>query len=347
MEIGFAFNLKPSASEAEASDEPPSREDEGDDRYAEWDDAATVDAVEQALRKRGRVHRLEADPDFPHRLSRTRPDIVFNIAEGLHGVNREAHVPAICEFFDIPYTASGPLTLSLALDKRRAKEVFRARGIATPAWSVWCHDGPETPLPVDGPWIVKPISEGSSKGISVTSFCTEVVDVELRAADLVRRYSQPALIERFLPGREFTIGVIGNGRTARALPPVEIRLDALPAGVPRLYGWEAKWVWDTPGDQIEIFHCPAEVDARLGESLSRVALDAFHALGCNDWGRVDVRLDERGEPHVIEVNPLPGILPDPAQHSCLPAAARVVGLEYDDLILYCLDAALQRYGLAR
>ncbi len=347
MRIGFAFNQKP-PSDSESSEEPPSPAPAGNDRYAEWDDPETIAAVESALRSAGTVIRLEADTSFPARLLETRPDIVFNIAEGLNGPSREAHVPAICEFFGVPHTASGPLTLCLALDKRRAKEIFRAHDIPTPRWTVLhgrtsLNGGP----PGAGPWMVKPLYEGSSKGISIASLCETRAEVSQRAEAVLAEYAQPALVEEFLSGREFTVGVLGNGRAARALPIVEIQLDALPAGVPRVFGWEAKWLWDTPGSQLDIFRCPANVEPVLGRAIADTALAAYHALGCLDWARIDLRLNAAGLPHVLEANPLPGILPDLAQHSCLPEAAHAAGLAYDQLILSVLDFALERYGMAR
>ncbi len=352
MRIGFAFNQKPAEEEQEA-EEPPSRsavpDGTADDRFAEWDDAATIAAVESALARAGEVIRLEADATFPERLRAAQPDIVFNIAEGHAGPNREAHVPAICEFFGFPHTASDPLTLSLALDKCRAKEVFLARGVPTPAWVVASAQDPiEELIGRDtGPWLVKPLYEGSSKGIPESAYCTTVARVRKRVAEIEAAYAQHALIEEFLPGREFTVGILGNGRTARALPIVEIRFDALPSGALPLYGFEAKWLWDRPDKPLPLFECPAALDASMTEAIERAALAAYHALGCRDWGRVDVRLDVAGMPQVLEVNPLPGILPDPDQNSCLPKAARAAGMDYDALILAVLDAALERYGIAR
>lgn len=352
LKIGFAYNQKPADGDEAASEEPPSEEPPSSashDRYAEWDDPATIAAIEAALRRAGVVIRLEADADFPRKLHDARPDIVFNIAEGLHGPNRESHVPAICEFYDIPYTASDPLTLSLALDKNRAKEVFLARGVPTAAWTV-LSNGRQLEAGWEGgagPWIVKPLFEGSSKGIPARAFCTDPGAVTRRVAEIAAEYGQPALVEEFLPGREFTVAILGNGAGARALPLVEIRFDALPVGAAPVYGYEAKWLWDTPERPLKIFECPANVDAKLGDAIAATALAAYHALGCRDWARVDVRLDAAGLPHVLEVNPLPGILPDPAQNSCMPKAARAAGIEYDDLILRVLDIALARYGMMR
>lgn len=351
LRIGFAFNQKPEGDvEVASSDEPPSSASDEPpssrlhDRFAEWDAPATIDAVAHALSRAGTVIRLEADEDFPARLRTARPDIVFNIAEGLNGPNREAHVPAICEFFGVPHTASDPLTLALAHHKARAKEAFAARGVATPAWCVAHPDRPFG-LPAADAWIVKPVHEGSSMGIAESSLCHDAGAVGARVHAIAAQYAQPALIEAFLPGREFTVAILGNGAEAHALPIVEIALSALPAGAAPIYGYEAKWLWDVPEQPLPIFECPAQLDGALTHAIEDVALRAYHALGCRDWARIDVRLDADGAPHVLEINPLPGILPDPRQNSCFPKAARAAGMDYDTLILSVLDIALRRTGL--
>ena len=343
LSIVLAYNQKPIVSE----DEPPGTGSRSD-RYAEWDEPETIDAVAAALAHAGRVIRIEADAHFPARLLETRPDIVFNIAEGLNGPNREAHVPAICEFLDVPYSGSDPLALCLGLDKRRAKEMFRARGVRTPDFVVLDRTtgfAPPDHFPL--PAIVKPLFEGSSMGIAEASYCETRAAVEERAAHVVECYGQAALVERFLPGREFTVAILGNGSGARALPIVEIAFDALPAGTVPIYGYEAKWLWDTAEQPLEIFDCPAELSPDLARDLEEQALGAFHALGCRDWARVDLRLDDDGAANVIEINPLPGILPDPRQNSCYPKAARAAGMSYDEMLLAVLDAALARHGLRR
>jgi len=363
LRIGFAYNEKPAEEAEPPSGAPPPGPP---DLYAEWDDPATIAAVEAALRRAGVVVRLPADADFPQRLRDARPDIVFNLAEGLRGPNREAHVPAICEYYAIPYTGSDVGTLCLALDKRRAKEVFRARRIPTAPFAVcgvdgaavaaWGGGGEARAAGAGGvraavrrvglPALVKPLHEGSSKGIPERALCRTPEEVERRVAEVVESYGQPALVERFLPGREFTCAVLGTGRAARALPLVEVRFAALPAGAAPIYGYEAKWVWDTTADPLDIFACPAEVEPPLAAAVERTALTVYRALGCRDWGRVDLRLDARGVPHVLEVNPLPGVLPDPRQNSCFPKAARAAGLEYEALILRVLELALERYGMS-
>jgi D-alanine-D-alanine ligase len=404
--IGFAYNQKPessapmSADDAEAlrpEEEPPStRRDNGSrttaspaisgaavasplvsgasatdadpgDEFAEWDSAETIDAVARALAACGEVIRLEATEDFPERLRAARPDIVFNIAEGLRGMNREAHVPAICEFFGIPYSASDPFTLSLCLDKARTKEVLAHHGVPTAAFAL-VRDGAElesllgelgedapaasrarrsllAPRPAL-PLFVKPVHEGSSKGITERNFCRTTGELEAQVAFLLARYAQPVLVEEYLPGAEFTCAVLGNGADAGVLPIVGMNFTSLPEGAIPIYGFEAKWVWDRPERPLDIFECPARIADGLRREIERVVLRAYRVLGCRDWSRIDVRLDAAGRPNVVEVNPLPGILPDPEDNSCFPKAARAAGLSYDELIQTCLRLAAARQGVA-
>jgi D-alanine-D-alanine ligase len=334
------------------------------DEYAEWDSEETIAAVERALSAHGAVIRLEANEDFPERLRRERPDIVFNIAEGWRGVNREAHVPAICEFFGIPYSGSDPFSLSLCLDKARTKEWLSYHGVRTApfvllrdvaeleaflggqrSWS-----GGKSPSSVLGPrsagLFAKPVHEGSSKGITERNFCRTSEELEAQVTFLLRRYEQPVLVEEYLPGAEFTCAILGNREDARVLPIVGINFAALPAGAVPVYGFEAKWLWDTPENPLEMFECPARIDEALASEIEGVALRAYHVLGCRDWSRIDVRLDAAGRPNVVEVNPLPGILPNPEDNSCFPKAARVAGMSYEELIQSCLRAAAERENVA-
>jgi D-alanine-D-alanine ligase len=327
--IGFAYNQKPESSvvpanatsmESRSDEEPPSKTDV----YAEWDSAETIDAVASALSAYGEVVRLEATEEFPERLRAERPDIVFNIAEGLRGSNREGHVPAICEFFDVPFSGSDPFTLSLCLHKARTKEVLTARGI------------PNAPFT---------LIESESSLVALLDRNDQLPLFESQARFLLETYNQPVIAEDFLTGAEFTCGVLGNGDGARVLPIVAINFDSLPEGAVPIYGFEAKWIWDTPSDPLDIFECPARIDPELQSAIEDVVLRAYHVLGCRDWSRIDVRLDSAGVPNIVEVNPLPGILPNPEDNSCLPKAARAAGLSYDQLIQSALIHAAQRYSL--
>ena len=344
--IGLAFNRKPDDGHAPAG-VPSENRGSGNpaDLYAEWDDEVTIAAIEAALAEAGEVTRLEATEDFPLRLREAKPDIVFNVAEGLWGPNREAHVPSLCEFWGVPYTGSDPLTLALCLDKGRAKEILAYHGIPTAEFTV--APGGEQ---LDGipplPLVVKPVHEGSSKGITQASLCRTRAEVD-RAVGLVwRRYRQPALVERWLPGREFTCAILGNGPDARVLPVVEVDFDALPRGAARLYSFEAKWLWDTPERPLAIFQCPAPLSRGLARQIEQTVLAAYRVLRCRDWARIDVRCDARGVPHILEVNPLPGVLPDPAMNSCFPKAARAAGLDYGSMIRAVLRAGAARHGIA-
>ena len=360
VRIGFAFNLKPSTPSAEApassspaAPAPPAapakfsarslRTDlPQPDLYAEWDEPETIDAVEKALSGLGKVIRLEADADFPRKVMAARPDFVFNIAEGLYGVNREAHVPSICEFLGIPYHASDPLTLSLSLHKGRTKEVLAYHGVPTAPFIVANSRADARNVTLPFPLFAKPALEGSSKGITTRSLCANRAKLVSVVGDLLDVYEEPVLIETYLPGQEFTVAIIGNGREARCLPIVGMKFDELPFNAPPIYGYEAKWLWDTPDRPLELFECPARVDKELARDIRSVALSTYRILGCRDWARVDVRCDAAGRPMVVEVNPLPGILPNPADNSCFPKAARAAGMSYDTLIQSVADIAWRR-----
>jgi D-alanine-D-alanine ligase len=355
MNVGLAYNLKKECSSND--EEPPGT---FRDSEAEWDDQTTIDAVREALAQRHNVIPIEANGDAFNKLTnyKSQLDIVFNMAEGLHGVSREAQIPAMLEYLGIPYTASDSMTLSICLDKSRTKEILSYYKVATPRFatvsSVNGSNGSRRLNGLNGlnglsrlkfPLIVKPLHEGSSKGI----FNDSVVDDKDALHDLVERvlvrYREPALVEEFLEGREFTVAILGNGDEARVLPIVEIKFDDLPQGANPVYSYEAKWVWDRPQRPLRIFQCPADINEDLKKEIEEICLKAYKVLRCRDWCRIDVRLDREDIPHVLELNPLPGILPNPEDNSCFPKAARAVGINYDQLVNQVLDIACKRYGI--
>jgi len=348
MHIALSFNLKGDAvgsveDPAEPPSEPPGSP--ADDLYAEWDDIHTINAVAAALAKRHRVSMVEANLDAFETYRRLRPDLVFNIAEGLHGISREAQVPAMLDLLCIPYTGSDPLTLGLCLDKRRTKEILTHYGIATPRFTV-VESLSDVPVRLRYPQMVKPTLEGSSKGVTDKALVQNRQELLRQVAWVLENYQQPALIEEFLPGREFTVALIGNGPALQVLPIVEINFDTLPLGVNPIYSYEAKWLWDQEEDPLQIFSCPAELEPFLRRQIEELCKAAYRTLGCRDWCRIDVRLDANNHPHVIELNPLPGILPRVEQNSCFPKAARAAGLAYDEMILAVVDAASARLNLS-
>jgi D-alanine-D-alanine ligase len=321
------------------------------DAQAEWDTPETIAAIQSALEKRHDVVLIDAAGDAWNLLRETRPDIVFNIAEGSAGPCREGYIPSMLEHFGIPYSASDPLTLNICLDKSRTKEILAYHGLPTARFCVISDPDRPCESPADGvaglryPLVVKPLHEGSSKGIYNDSLVRTHGELVQRVAWLQESYGEPALVEEFLPGREFTVAILGNGAGARALPVVEILFDALPGDVNPIYSFEAKWVWDQSSDPLRIFDCPARLDARLQAEIEKLCLDAYRVLRCRDWCRIDVRLDAGGRPHILELNPLPGVLPKPEDNSCFPKAARAAGMGYDQLINEVLDIACARCGV--
>jgi len=201
--------------------------------------------------------------------------------------------------------------------------------------------GADLPLPM----MVKPLHEGSSKGIFDSSLARDRKELAAAVEKVLFEYRQPALVEEFLPGREFTVGILGNPPDLNVLPAVEIRFDSLPTGVNHIYSYEAKWIWDTIDNPLEIYECPARLEPSLRDEIASICSKAYRILRCRDWSRIDVRLDAAGRPHIIEVNPLPGILPNPKDNSCLPKAARAAGISYNALIQSALGYAAVRHGL--
>lgn len=312
------------------------------DYYAEWDEPGTIAAIYAALASDNDVTLVEANELVFEKLIKSDPDTVFNIAEGLHSSSRESLVPALCDMLQIPYTGSGPFTLAACLDKSRAKQILSYFGIPTPGFRILSNLNGDVEA-LEPPVILKPLWEGSSKGIRNDSVVWTSEDIRKKARHLASTYAQPIIAEKFILGREFTVALIGNGKRLRVLPIVEVKFDTLPVGANPIYSYEAKWIWDKEENPLDIFSCPADITEEERSSIEEVCVRAFNALGCRDWCRIDVRMDEDGVPNIIELNPLPGILPNPDSNSCFPKAARAAGMNYDNLILTVLDEAKIRF----
>lgn len=311
-----------------------------EDSAAEFESEETVDRIAAALASLGhQVIHFPFRSDLVVRLQSERPDIVFNIAEGWNGRNRESLVPAILEFLGLPYTGSDPLTLGVALDKALCKAVVSAAGVpVVPSWVVR-SSAELASTPVEFPAFVKPNCEGSSKGIRFSSRVTTPQQLQERVSWIVQTYGQPALVEPFLAGREFTIGLLGN-EEPETLPIMEVLpgaslAAALSDGEAFVYSFEAK------SRNLETFRCPAPVPDETAALLRHIAISAFKALGCRDVGRVDIRMDAAGQPYFLEINPLPGL----SRESLLPLQAAAAGLSFESLVERILQSALQRYGL--
>lgn len=360
MFVALVYNAKPSARAAitekggkylpDGEEEPPLLVGSGldDDQYAEWDDEETILAVADALATRHQVVLVEATSRLAERIRKIRPELVFNIAEGASGVSREAQVPAILEMLSVPYSGSDPLTLALCLDKAWTKMILASHKVPTAPFAVVdSMDSLDAALDVPFPAMVKPLYEGSSKGIKDDQLVLDRETLADRVMRVISTYRQPAMVEGFLPGREFTVAVLGNGADFKVLPPVEIRFDAFPKQANPIYSWEAKWVWDRPEAPLDVFQCPAILSDPDLVAIETVCRNAARALRLRDWSRIDIRMDAEGIPNIIEINPLPGILPDPRNNSCFPKAARTAGMNYDEMICAVADAAAMRWGLTR
>jgi D-alanine-D-alanine ligase len=305
----------------------------GEEETAEFDSQVTVDALIEALgalgytpEPIGGVRRL-----CERLVSGERWDCVFNFCEGLKGAAREAQVPALLEAYDIPYVFSDPLTLSLALDKAMAKRVVRDCGVPTVPFAIVTEPENVANIELPFPLFLKPIAEGSGKGIGAQSKVDNRQMLLDTATDLLRRFQQPVLVEAFLPGREFTVGITGTGSAAEVLGIMEVIItgNAEPHG----YGYDNKANFAGRMD----YHLADDAEAR---EAGRVALAAWRALNCRDGGRIDIRSDAEGRPHFIEVNPLAGLHP---VVSDLIYICRFKGITYLDLIGRIMAAFHARY----
>lgn len=337
LTVGLVYNLK----QDKAINE---------DTYLEWDEPSTVSAIKEALSENCNVVTIEADGSLWNNLTINKDniDILFNIAEGDSGPWREAVVPIMAEELGIPYTGSDPSTMVLCLDKRRTKEILAFHNIKFPLFKVF-NDVPEISnsdiFPLEFPLIVKPLWEGSSKGIKNSSLVIGPKECQNEIARIIQTYKQPALVEEFIPGREFTVGVLGNGGDLLVLPIVELNFSSLPPNTSPIYSYEAKWVWDVPDKPLNMFYCPAKLDTRIENNIKEIAISSYKALGCRDWCRIDIRLDKEEKPYILELNPIPGIIPDPRNNSCLPKSAYTLGWDYKKLINTVLDVACKRCGI--
>ncbi len=353
LNVALTFNVKPESETTFPAVVPPNQKNPisntqpSTDTYAEWDTWETINALKDSLEQFHNVTLVEANEDAFNRFRELQPDIVFNIAEGAYGVSREAQIPAMLDMLQIPYTGSDALTLGICLDKARTKEILSYYGIPNAKFKVADNIEDIKNLSFDFPLMVKPVCEGSSKGIYSSSFVRNEDELYSEVNRITNEYNQSALIEEFLPGREFTIAILGNGSDTRILPIIEIVYDRYPEGIVPLYSYEAKWILDTKESEFDVFDCPANIDPVLEEKIKKIALDTYNVLRCKDWSRVDVRLDKNGEPSVIEINPLPGIIPDPTENSSFPKAARAAGMTYEDMINSVLYAAAQRYSIVK
>ena len=322
MKIGITYDLR----------EDYLIEGYSEEETAEFDRAETIEAIDQTLKELDyRTDRIGHLKSLTRRLSAgDRWDLVFNIAEGLRGFGREAQIPALLDAYDIPYTFSDPLVLALTLHKGMTKHVIRDMGIPTPDFAIIEKEDQITGICLSYPLFAKPVAEGTGKGITAASKINTEKELVEVCRMLLTVFKQPVLVESFLPGREFTVGIIGTGKDAIATDTMEVCLKA--QAEPDVYSY------------INKENCEELVEYRLvydeeAQQVRETALSAWRGLGCRDAGRMDLRSDRSGRPNFMEVNPLAGLHP---QHSDLPIIFSLMGKTFHQLIDMIMHSALKR-----
>lgn len=350
LNIAVLANLKRNA---------PKYEGMPEDRWDDLDSEITVDSICRALEAGGHTAKfLEGNLSLIQELPKFKPDLCFNICEGHYGDSREAHVPALLEMLRVPYTGSGLLTLALTLDKPMTKRVLAFHDLPTPEFQVF--ERVDEPLDPDMrfPMFVKPSREGTGMGVSGQSIVQNEAELRGQLAEQLARYQQPILVERFIRGREVTVGVLGNLAAPvarrvpedeaaervvgglRFLPPLEVDFQQYPESEGGVYTNRMKTEW---ADDFR-YLCPAPLDAPLVQQLNLLTAQVFRVTGCRDVARVDFRLDadDGDRPYILEVNPLPGLYPG-LSDLILEGAAE--GTSYDALINAIVDAARCRLAI--
>jgi D-alanine-D-alanine ligase len=325
--VGLTYDLK-SDYEFKAGDPP--------DANAEFDHPLTIGVIARAIEKAGfKVKKIGNVASVLEKINRLGVDIVFNISEGVSGRNRESQVPVILEMAGIPFVGSDALTLGLTLDKIMAKKIFMAERIPTPKFFEIknldsLHDTDHLKFPL----IVKPRFEGSSKGLSEESRVENKDGLKKQAEFIINTYKQPALVEEFISGSEFTVAIIGN-ENPTVFPIVQIKIDGRLTLNDKFYTFAR-----ITSDRLE-YICPAKIPHELAKKIADIAHKAYNAVECRDFGRVDFRVDKDGNPFVLEINPLPSL----STEDVFSVVAKATGSTFDAMIVQILSSALKRHGL--
>jgi D-alanine-D-alanine ligase and related ATP-grasp enzymes len=329
--IGLTYDLK--SDWTSSSDDPI-------DAAAELDGAKTVDSLKTAFEEAGHRVVLIGGANNLIKLAgsgQLNVDLVFNISEGFHGRNRESQVPAILDLYRIPFAGADALTLGVTLDKVVAKKCFIADGVPTARYFKAMFDDDLEALNTIGfPLFVKTLHEGTSKGITQQSRVEDLEQLRRQVTRINNDYNQPALVEEFIKGTEFTVAVIGNDKP-QAMPVVQYAIGGKTTLGNEFYSYRHV------SEKLVEHICPAGIDDALAQKLQALAVRAYKSVDCRDFGRVDFRVDEKGDPYVLEINPLPNLSPD----DVFVLFGKVVGMSYNQIINKILDEALNRLGLAQ
>jgi D-alanine-D-alanine ligase len=333
MNVGLTFDLRKHYLERGFTEE----------ETAEFDSEATIGFLEDTIRSLGhRVTRIGNVYELTRLLSAgQRWDLVFNVAEGLYGRSREAQVPAILEAFNILYTFSDPLTLALSLDKAAAKSVIRDAVIPTPDFFLIKRQSDIELLPerLQYPLFIKPIAEGTGKGISPDSIIRNFNELKKNAPAMLASHKQPVIVETYLPGKEYTVGILGTGPRARAVGVLEVEL--LAGAEPLVYSYMNKELCE---ERVLYRLVTGSENEQIVRECVDIALRSYLELGCRDAGRVDLKAGADGKIYFLEINPLAGLHPT---HSDLPICCTQAGISYESLISSIIESAMERKASQR
>lgn len=306
-------------------------------RHQDHQKTATLESIKQALERKYDVTVFEANVNLASKLLEDKPDLVFNLSSGIVGECRQSQVPAILEMLRIPYTGSGIMAHCLALHKGMAKRIFLQNGVPTPRFQIFTSIDEQLDESLNFPLIVKPSCEGSGMGIYRDSLVYGREQLYSVVRDRLEKYKQAILVEEFIEGREFTVGVLGNDPDIKVLPILEINFDRVPDEYGKFYTFETK----TKMGHLTNYYCPAPISDELKEKIEKAVVSAYRSLDCRDISRVDIRVKGE-EPYVLEINTLPGLKKG---YSDLPKMAEVAGMTYEQLIDFIVESAVKRYGI--
>ena len=325
--VGLTFDLKT---------DYKFKKDDPLDANAEFDHPDTIDVIAKAIASNGfKVKKIGNAANLLEKIDNLGVDIVFNISEGLSGRNRESQVPILLEMAGVPFVGADALTLGLTLDKVMAKKIFIADGIPTPKF----FEVSSTSNLINSdhcafPLIVKPRFEGSSKGLSESSRVENMDELVKQVDFIVKTYKQPALVEEFISGEEFTVAIVGN-ENPQVMPVVQIKIDGELKLNDKFYTFAR-----ITSDRLE-YICPAKISSDLKNKLLDLALRVYRCVECRDFGRVDFRVDHKGNPYVLEINPLPSL----STEDVFMLLAQNIGITYEQMVGKILGAAIKRYKL--
>ncbi|MFH1440557.1 MAG: ATP-grasp domain-containing protein [Candidatus Omnitrophota bacterium] len=326
--VGLTYDLKTEYEFKEG--DPP-------DANAEFDHPSTIDVIADAIKSQGfKTKKIGNVTNLLEKINNLDDiDIVFNISEGLSGRNRESQVPILLEMAGIPFVGADALTLALTLDKIMAKRIFISEGILTPKFfEIKNSDVFNIEENLKFPLIVKPRFEGSSKGLTENSRVENMEELKKQSEYIINTYKQPALVEEFISGQEFTVVIIGN-ENIEVMPIVQIKIDGKLKLNDKFYTFAR-----ITSDRLE-YICPARISSELSRKISDIALRTYKAVECRDFGRVDFRVDNEGNPYVLEINPLPSL----STEDTFQIVAEQTGITYEQLIGKILNYALERHNL--